>query len=223
MRIPVILLVAILLAKSGVVSADIIAQANFQSGTVESWNQVFDAAAVTVVANAGPAGAGDFAIRAIPNPNNLFMFPQNGTTAGFVGNYVASGAVQVQFDYRGVGSLASGVELYAVMLNTAGNRWVSVGNVVPTSSWQTATISITEPNLVHPLGSNSWATDFATIDLFGFRFQVMDFQSGGSSVGAANYELFLDNIQLQSIPEPAAAGAGLLALALAVARQRRSR
>lgn len=204
------------------VRADIIAQANFQTGTVENWGQPFDANAVTVVTNAGPAGVGDFAIRSIPEPGVLFMFPQNTSTPGFVGNYIASGAAQVQFDYRGEGTLPADVELYVVMTSGGSNRWVSLGNVVPTTNWQSATISIQQADLVHPLGGNVYATDFANISRFGFRFQSAALQAGGSSVGSANYELFLDNVQLQSIPEPGGLAAALAIALGAVARRRRA-
>lgn len=195
---------------ASILQADIIAQSDFQAGTVDGWNQTFDMDAVTVVPNAGPLGAGDFAIASIPNPNNQFMFPSQSTKPGFVGNYLLSNARQVQFDYRGTGTLDARVELYVVLLNDPANRWVSVGNVVPTSNWQTSTISITEPNVIRTLGSNSYATDFANITQIGFRFQLVANQSGGSAVGSTSYNLFLDNIQLQSIPEPS----GMLALSL---------
>jgi hypothetical protein len=203
--------------------ADIIAQANFQTGTVEDWFQPWDSSAVTVQANAGPAGAGDFAIRSLPQPGVQFMFPQNTLTAGFVGNYLTSGAASVQFDYRGNGTLASGIELYVVMLNGNFNRWVSLGSVVPTANWQTATISVLEADLVHPLGSNSYATDFANIDRFGFRFQADANQSGGSAVGSTTYTLDLDNIRLLTIPEPGSCLAGMALLAMATSWRRRQR
>ncbi len=204
------------------VRADIIVQSDFQGGTVDGWNQPFSASAVEVVADSGPGGVGDFSIRSIPHPTFQQVFPQNSSTAGFVGNYVTSGAFAVSFDYRGVGTLPAGMELYVVMLNSAANRWVSVGSVVPTTSWQNATISILEPDLVHPLGNNSWATDFANISQIGFRFQQNANQSGGSDIGTTSYDLYLDNIQLLSIPEPGCGMAIMLALPALLLRRRRT-
>jgi hypothetical protein len=206
---------------AGELQADIVAQSDFQDGTDDNWEQTFDPDAVSVAANAGPLGSGDFAALAIPNPNNGFMFPFQATNAGFVGNYLTSGAIQVQFDYRATGTLASGIELYVVMLNDPGNRWVSLANVVPTTNWQTSTISIAEPDIIRVLGSNSYATDFATISQIGFRFQSTANQTGGSNVGSTSYNLFLDNIQLQSIPEPTAMLSLFLATLLGCLRRKR--
>lgn len=207
MKICATLVTAFCAASAG---ADI-AVSDFQDGTTQGWTQGFGGTAA--VANAGPSGAGDFALEAVPNPGSARLFPHTTTTPGFIGDLAGSGVLAIQFDAMAPTSNTDTIELYGVVLNTSINRWASLDSATINADgfWGTYTLSLAEADMIQVLGGADYATVFGNVTQIGLRHQDSAAQSGGSSLADANQQLFLDNIKL--VPAPGAAavlGAGCL-------------
>lgn len=186
--------------------------ADFQDGTIQGWSQgAFGG--TSAVADAGPDGAGDFALAAMPNPALLHLHPATRTTPEFVGDLLGAGIAALVFDAMAPASNVDTIQLHAVVIGTSANRWASIERVmVPNDGiWRNHTISLEEADMLLVLGFGAYATDFASVGQFGLRHQAMANQSGGSPLSSAAQSLFLDNITL--VPEPRRALASFLCAA----------
>lgn len=179
----------------------------FQNGTTLQWVDALGGAISpvppTVAANAGPDGAGDFALRitatgAVSGPGGRLVV--NNIQARWIGNYTSAGVNAVMLDVRNQSAvdltLRVGVDGPAVGAN--GGRWVSQGILVPSGSgWRTLVFSLLPGDLL--------PVDFASTDVAATLADVAVLRvmhaPSVSWVGAPQLgQLDIDNIE--ALPEP---------------------
>jgi hypothetical protein len=201
----------------------------FQDGTTQSWVDALGGATSpvppTVVANAGPEGAGDFALLlrstgSVAGAGGKLVV--NNATPRWQGDYAYTGVDGLMLDVRNVGTtdlnLRVGVDGPAV--GTTGGRWVSDAVFVPAASgWQTLTFSLLPGDL---LPGDFAATSAATTLRDVAVLRILHAPVAGWSGNAVTAQLRVDNIEV--LPEPGAglalAGGGLLLRTLGPRRRR---
>ena len=220
------LVVASALGTAGSAAAQIVAGQidDFQDGTNQGWT-VGAGIDPIAVADAGPDGTGDFALRAqssgAPSGANsrLAMFGD----ATWDGDYTAAGITALRLDLNNAG--ANEISLRAVIRSfTTGEAWVSDPVIVQGfSGWFVAEISLLADDLV-PASDNS----SNAVDPDGTLASVSSLKllhATGPTERAFNdpilADLFLDNIE--AVPEPASATTALGALATLAWLRRRTR
>lgn len=147
-----------------------------------------------VIANAGPLGAGDSALRLTSNGGTgaggrLIVFNQTVWT----GDYVSAGIVSLAADLRNGGTTELAIR---VALNGPGGWFVSESTVVPSfAGWVNAVFDIRPGALVSAGGTDAAATLAAVSELRVLHSNLPDFR--GARVTTS---LMVDN--LSAVPEP---------------------
>jgi hypothetical protein len=187
----------------------------FQSGTVENWveglNGGLPPVPPAVIANAGPNGAGDFALRLTATGNAIGAGGKlvvNNIQARWIGSYSAAGVNGLMLDVRNPNTfpLTVRVGVDGPALGTTGGRWITGGVVVPASSgWQTLTFSLL-PQALLPgdAGATNVATTLSNVAVLRIMHTPVATWQGVAVAG----QMELDNIE--ALPEPSFA-LGLLA------------
>ncbi len=192
-----------------------IADSDFQDGTTQGWDQGFDNG-VSVIADAGPDGPGDFSLQAVPNPGRLRIFPFNTEDTDYLGDLLSAQVARVEFDAQITASSTDSMSLHAVVLAGDFDRWASLASAeVPNDGqWRHYSIPLTVADMINVLGGNDYATDFSAVTRFGFRHQDEANQAGGSELSSADNFLLIDNVELIGVPAPATVILPLLGAAM---------
>jgi len=193
---------------------------DFQSGTTENWVMALLGATPpfppVAVANAGPDGAGDFALRvtatgSIVGPGGRLVV--NNVASRWLGNYTLAGVTGLMLDVRNPNAfpLTLRVGLDGPAIGASGGRWLSHGVAVPASSgWRTVTFSLLAQDLVP---GNVEATSASLTRANVGVLRVMHSPAEDWTSTPVTGTLELDAIE--ALPEPSAA-IGSLAGALAL-------
>ncbi|HPG24023.1 MAG: hypothetical protein H6748_08460 [Spirochaetaceae bacterium] len=196
---------------------------DFQGGTTEGWVAGLGLATPpippTAVANAGPDGAGDFALRitatgAIVGAGGKLVV--NNVDARWIGDYEAAGVTAILVDVNNLNPFP--LTLRAGLESPSAGRWVSPGVVVPaTSGWTTIELAIDSTDL---LVGGFGATDpvVARSDVAVLR--LLHSTSADYQAEPIAAQLDVDNVE--AVPEPALE-IGLLAGSLGLAGMRARR
>ena len=194
---------------------------DFQDGTTQDWVAALAGAIPpfppAVVANAGPAGSGDFALRvtatgAVTGPGSKLVV--NNNQPRWMGDYTAAGVEGVFLDVNNLSDVPLTIRVGLDMppFIPGGGRWVTSGVVVPAmSGWRTLGFSVLAQDL---LPGDAFAVDPAvTLSNVGVIRVLHSPEPSyiGESIAAV---LDLDNVQ--AVPEPSvslglAMGGALLA------------
>ncbi len=195
---------------------------DFQDGTTQGWVDAL-AGAISpvppvVVADSGPGGSGDFALRvtstgAVIGAGSKLVV--NNVEPRWQGDYLAAGVDGLMVDVRNSGptDLLLRVAVDGPAVGTNGGRWISPAVLIPAQSgWQTATLSLAPEDL---LPGDFAATDAETT-LANVAILRLLHASTASWVGdSVAAQMSIDDIE--ALPEPAA-GTALLAGSLLVRR-----
>lgn len=201
----------------------------FQDGTTQGWVAALAGAdppfPPTAVANAGPTGAGDFALRltstgAVSGPGGRLVV--NNVDLRWTGDYPAAGVVSIMLDVNNLNDFPLTLRLgFAEPPPVSiGGRWVTSGKVVPeTSGWQTLDFSIAPEDL---LPGDEFASDvdvtLANVGVIRLLHSVAVMYRG-EAIAA---QLDVDN--LEAVPEPSLwlglLAGGLLLRRMGVERRR---
>jgi hypothetical protein len=131
---------------------------DFQDGTTQGWvgglNGAIPLVPPTVVADAGPMGPGDFALRvtgtgAVVGAGRAIVV--NNVDPEWTGDYLTADVQEIMVDVRNLNDvpLTIRIGLDQPPLETGGGRWVSEGVVVPAASpWTTITFSVRPEDLL---------------------------------------------------------------------------
>lgn len=180
----------------------------FQDGTTQNWVEGINGAIPPVppaaVANAGPNGAGDFALRltatgALVGPGGKLVI--NNVQPRWQGSYTAAGVNGIMLDVRNPNAfpvtLRVGVDGPAI--GTTGGRWISQGVVVPaTSSWRTLTFSLLAQDLLPgDAAATSAATTLGNVGVLRIVHAPTATWQGAVVTGQ------LDLNDIEALPEPA--------------------
>jgi len=161
-----------------------------------------------LVANSGPLGAGDNALRVTSNGgtgpgSRLIVF----NTTVWTGDYLAAGILALAADLRNSGSTSLSMR---VAVDGPGGRFVSTAMVITAfSGWLHSVFDIRPASLTSVGGSDAAATMAGVTELRILHSSSADYRGARISSG-----FLVDNIQ--AVPEPAAAaiwclaGAGML-------------
>ena len=228
---PLIASLIVCFGLTGAVSAaTVLAFEGFNSGSLSGFSQPDGNDAV--VADAGPQGEGDFAAFVQLNGGDDRLHFGTGQTTGssfgsspaFLGDFAASGANQLSFDFRhgGVGSnLTIRVHLWDSNNNLRATTSQSIGVNIGDTEWQTLTFSLAETDLV-AFGSGSIAGILDNVTAITIRNTPITTGGPGSAPEldpTTNY--YFDNITLSVVPEPSSALLAGVALLGMMRRRRR--
>lgn len=183
----------------------------FQNGTTQSWAEGLTGALPpvppAVVANAGPDGAGDFALRltaigVAAGPGGKLVV--NNNQPRWTGNYTTAGVNGVILDVRNPNAFPVTIRVGVdgpTLPATTGGRWVTHGVVVPASSgWRTLTFALRPQDLLAgDPGATSAATTLANVAVI----RVLHAPSATWQGAVVTGQLDLDNIE--TLPEPSLA------------------
>ncbi|MBK7951485.1 MAG: hypothetical protein IPK00_22645 [Deltaproteobacteria bacterium] len=189
---------------------------DYQSGTTQSWVEGLSGALPpvppAVVANAGPEGAGDFALRltaigvAVGPGGKLVV---NNNQPRWAGSYSAAGVNGIILDVRNPNAfpvtIRVGVDGPTPPAATGG-RWITHGVVLPASSgWQTLTFALRPQDLLPgDAGATSAATTLANVAVI----RIMHAPTATWQGAVVTGQLELDDVE--ALPEPSLA-LGMLA------------
>ncbi len=180
---------------------------DFQDGTTQDWVDALGGAISpvppVVLADAGPGGVGDFALRltstgAVIGAGSKLVV--NNVDPRWQGDYLAAGVDGLMLDVRNVGAsdLLLRVAVDGPAVGATGGRWVSPAALIPAQSgWQTVTLSLAPEEL---LPGDFAATDAeATLANVGVLRLLHASAAGwvGDSIAA---QLLIDDIE--ALPEP---------------------
>jgi hypothetical protein len=199
---------------------------NFQDATAQGWQGASGMFAPTTVADVGPAGGGDYALRVQTNGiaggsgSRLVTFNEDQWT----GNWTAVGVTGIRLDVRNPGA----TDLY-IRLGIAGpmepggfgsgDTYVTGALVVPADdAWHALSFDVTAPSFTPVRTGNDIAAALASVAHF--RMLHSPTEQFNGATGAAT--MYLDNIR--SVPESnanALCGGALVAVAAAAVIQRR--
>ncbi len=179
----------------------------FQDGTTQSWVDALTGAISpnppTVVANAGPMGAGDFALRLTANgsvagPGGRLVV--NNVQPRWQGSYTVAGIHGILVDVRNPNTYAVTlrVGIDGPTLGTTGGRWVSPGIVVPaTSGWRMLAFSLLPQDLLPgDAAATSAATTLANVGVF----RIMHAPTATWQGAVVTGQLSLNDVE--ALPEP---------------------
>lgn len=193
----------------------------FQDGTTQGWVAALAAAnppfPPIAVANAGPTGAGDFALRLTSTGGPLAggRLVVNNVDLRWTGDYPAAGVVSIMLEVHNLNdfplTLRLGIAEPAQV--SVGGRWVTSGRVVPASSgWQTLDFSIAPEDLL-PGDESAFDVDETLANVGVIRLlHSVAVSYRGEPIAA---QLDVDNVE--AVPEPSL-GLGLLAGGLLLRR-----
>jgi hypothetical protein len=192
---------------------------DFQDGTVAGWR----GASPANVANAGPGGAGDNALRVTATGDRAVIV----NTEQWMGNYTAAGITQLSLDVRNESTFALALRIGfaqgGVGPNGIGDTYVSATAVsVPNDGqWHQIALSLAPEDFVPHLANTNPTPDAAAALAAVGHLRILhnpipNFQ--GANVLATFY---FDNIQ--AVPEPAAWALAAGGLGLLGIRRRRAR
>lgn len=179
----------------------------FQDATTQNWVEGLGGAIPpvppAVVANAGPNGTGDFALRitgtgAVIGPGSKLVV--NNIQPRWLGDYTAAGVNGIVLDVRNPNAfeLNLRVGIDGPAIGTTGGRWVSGAVVVPASSgWRTVTFSLLPADLLPgDLAATSASTTRANVAVLRVMHAPV---ATWSSVAAAGQ---MDLNDIEALPEP---------------------
>jgi hypothetical protein len=179
----------------------------FQDGTTQNWVEGVGGAIPpippAVVANAGPNGAGDFALRltatgAVVGPGGKLVV--NNVQTRWQGNYTAAGVNGIMLDVRNPNAfpVTMRIGIDGPAIGTTGGRWISAGvAVAATSGWQTLTFSLVPQDLLPgDLAATSAATTLSNVGLL----RVMHAPTATWQGAVVTGQLDLNDIE--ALPEP---------------------
>lgn len=217
------LLAALLVASAWPIAAPAITIGQvdtFQDGTTQGWVDALQGAISpvppTVLANSGPNGAGDFALRlsstgsASGAGSKLVV---NNVQPRWLGDYRAAFVTGLVLDLRNLGTtdLDLRVAVDGPAFGTTGGRWVSDDVFVPAQSgWQTLTFSLLAGDL---LAGDFAATDAATTLANVAVLRVLHAPTASYTGAPIASQVLVDNIEV--LPEPSLALSLLAGCALA--------
>jgi hypothetical protein len=193
---------------------------DFEAGTTAGWG---GGAPTSNVADAGPAGVGDNALRIAATGGRVAIV----NTAQWTGDYIAAGVTKLLMDVRNDNAftlqMRLGLAKGAVGPGGAGDTYVSASAAaVPSDGlWHRIAISLSAADLVPHAANTNPAPDGAAALASVSHFRILhnpvaDFLGG---VGPATFHL--DNIR--AVPEPATlALAACATVILAIRRRSRS-
>lgn len=189
---------------------------DYQNGTTQSWveglNGALPPVPPAVVANAGPDGAGDFALRltaigvAVGPGGKLVV---NNNQSRWTGSYTAAGVNGIILDVRNPNAfpvtIRVGVDGPTPPAATGG-RWITHGVALPASSgWRTLTFALRAQDLLPgDAGATSAATTLANVA----AIRIMHAPTATWQGAVVTGQLELDSVE--ALPEPSLA-LGLLA------------
>lgn len=202
---------------------------DFQNGTTQSWAEGLTGALPpvppAVVANAGPAGTGDFAMRltavgvAVGPGGKLVV---NNNQARWIGSYTAAGVNGIILDVRNPNTfpvtIRVGVDGPALPASTGG-RWITHGVELPAASgWRTLTFALRAQDLLPgDGGATSASTTLANVAVLRIMHAPAATWQGAVVTGQ------LDLNDIEALPEPSLAlgvlAGGLLLRSLAACRR----
>ena len=182
----------------------------FQNGTTLDWVEGLGGAIApippAVVANAGPGGSGDFALR-ITGTGSLAgaggKLVVNNVQPRWLGDYTAAGINGMMLDVRNPNGFALSlrVAIDGPAVGTSGGRWVSGEVVVPASSgWRTVTFSLL-PDDLRPgdFAATNAATTLANVAVLRVMHAPVAMWSGAAVAGQ------MDLNDIEALPEPTTA------------------
>ncbi len=193
----------------------------FQNGTTLDWAEGIGGFGVppvppAAVPNAGPDGAGDFALRltatgALSGAGSKLVV--NNIQPRWTGSYSGAGVNGMIFDVRNLNAFALTIRVAidGPAVGPTGGRWVSHGVVVPASSgWRTLVFALRPQDLVPAdLTGTNVATTLGNVAVLRILHSPTPAWTGVPVAG----QLDLDNIE--ALPEPSV-GLALLVGALFV-------
>lgn len=225
-------LAAIALASATPASAIVVGQLDdFQDDTTQGWVDALGGAISpvppVVIADSGPGGAGDFALRVMTTGSFIGAGSKlviNNVEPRWQGNYLAAGVDGLMVDVRNPGptDLFLRVAIDGPAIGATGGRWVSPAVLIPAQSgWQTATLSLAPEDLL----PGDFAATEAEATLANVAMLRLVHASTASWVGDSGAaQMSIDDIE--ALPEPAAGAAlivgSLLVGALGAQRRRRN-
>jgi hypothetical protein len=191
---------------------------DFQDGTVANWR----GASPANVADSGPGGAGDNALRVAAQGDRVVIVNENQWT----GNFAAAGITQVSMDVRNESAfplaLRIGFAQGGVGPNGIGDTYVSAtaAPVPNDGQWHQVALSMAPESFVpHSANTNptpNAAAALAAVSHFRILHNPMPSFMGASVLAT----LYLDNIQ--AVPEPAAWALAVGGMVLVEIRRRRA-
>lgn len=182
---------------------------DFQDATLEGWQAGRFGAEPpvppAVIANAGPAGSGDFALRItstgapIGAGRSLVI---NNDEPQWIGDYTAAGVEDIMLDVNNLNAfpLTIRVGVEGSVSAPAGGRWVSDGDgavVAANSGWVTLTLSIRIADL---LPGDAGATDPADTLANVGNIRILHSATAKFTGDAVAGQVDVDNIE--AVPEP---------------------
>jgi len=201
----------------------------FQDGTTQGWVAALAGrlppVPPAVVADAGPGGVGDFALRitATGSPSGPGgKLVVNNVDLRWTGDYPAAGVLSIMVDVNNLNAfpLTLRLGLSEPLSVSVGGRWVTSSQIVPASSgWQTLVFSV-EPNDLLP--GDAFASDVdATLANVGV---IRLLHSGAVSYQGEAIAAQLDVDNVEAVPEPSfwlgLVAGGLLLRSIGVTRRR---
>ncbi|HEX6962140.1 MAG TPA: PEP-CTERM sorting domain-containing protein [Lacipirellula sp.] len=191
---------------------------DFQDGTTAGWG---GGGGASNLADAGPTGAGDNALRVATGSGRVAIV----NTTQWTGDFLAAGVTQLQMDIRNESGfpleMRIGVANGPVGSGGAGDTYVSAMSVpvVADSQWHRIALSLSPADFIpHTANTNPAPNAAAALaNVSHFRILHNPMANFLGAMGPATF--YLDNIR--AVPEPHAATLALLALGLIAARQPR--
>ena len=190
----------------------------FQDGTTDNWTNGPSGDPLQVIANGGPAGAGDQYLK-ITSSSHLATF----NLTQWAGDYTANNVMDIGVDFLNPNAnTADHIAMMRIVLfGQSGSRWTSTNAVtVPTdNTWHHLVFSLRQSDLTQVVAGDTYASVIGNAERLMFRHDNGTIPSSGGTpfFGA----LGIDNVTAIATPEPVGL-IWLIAIATSL-RRRRSR